>query len=92
MIEDALKPVEGDSAAIALLRRTMSDDHFENRVTLEQSVHNPLNVFGSIRGQRLALFLAFQFFVIIIEHVYLCAGRASRSHSCSMGRWQEDLS
>ena len=52
IIEDALKPVEGDSPSISLLRRTMSDDHFENRVTLEQSVHNPLNVFGTLLDSR----------------------------------------
>ena len=43
-IEIALQPVLGDSPALAAVRARMASDHFASRVTLSQSVSNPLHV------------------------------------------------
>ena len=51
-IERALQPHIGDSATISSLRSQMYTDHFANRVTLDQSVENPLHVFMHLLDPR----------------------------------------
>jgi hypothetical protein len=51
-IEALLVPNPADSPPVAALRAGMSRDHFCNRVTLEQSVQNPLHVLMHLLDHR----------------------------------------
>ena len=51
-VEDVLAPHATDSALIAALRQAMHDDHFNKRVTLENSLSNVLHVLMTLLDPR----------------------------------------
>ena len=51
-VEDVLAPHVADSALIAALRQAMRDDHFNKRVTLENSLANVLHVLMTLLDPR----------------------------------------
>ena len=53
-VEEMIAPHAEDSAPIAALRQAMHDDHFNKRVTLEQSLSNVLHVLMTLLDPRYA--------------------------------------
>lgn len=51
-VEEVIAPHATDSAHIAALRQAMYDDHFNKRVTLEQSLSNVLHVLMTLLDPR----------------------------------------
>jgi hypothetical protein len=67
-IEEAIKPHVGDSQELASVRAAMFADHFNNRVTLEQSTSAPLHVLMHLLDPRSQIaFFAHPFHFVIVS-------------------------
>ena len=72
-VEDLLAPHLGDSNIIAAFRAAMLHDHNTKRVTLSQSIKNPLHILGHLLDTRSA-FLEFstQHAALLCRHPNYC--------------------
>ena len=72
-VEDLLAPHLGDSNIIAAFRAAMLHDHNTKRVTLSQSIKNPLHVLGHLLDPRSAyLEFSTQHAALLCRHPYYC--------------------
>ena len=77
-VEEVIAPHATDSAPIAALRQAMHDDHFNKRVTLEQSLSNVLHVLMTLLDPR--SMLSFSFFICYDSICFCCLAFRWRVH------------
>ena len=77
-VEEALAHHADDSAPIAALRQAMQHDHFNKRVTLEQSLSNTLHVLMTLLDPRYIELYSFFFFLCHVSCL-ACRWRVHRA-------------
>jgi len=88
-IENELQPHASDSVSLASVRANMCTDHFQNRVTLDESVTIALHVLMHLSDFRSYILICFKMNIKCTDFLLVCRWRVRRESILSESQWNQ---